>query len=127
MHKCHFPDPFPALRPDSRDREFKKYQDDLLRGEIIYKWLVEGWSMRAIDLEVIHSQDYYPHIEINGYQSMGVLHHLGLHGAHQGYFSHMSIDDIIATMEVLKETIPGFDRVYGFLMGYLRHTILQEN
>ena len=126
MKSCHFPEPFPELNPVSRNREYKKFSNDLLRGEVVYKWMVEGWSTRAIDLGVLNFNDYYPNSEVNGYQSMGILHFLGLRREHQGYFSNMSIADIVATIYVLKDTISGFVRVYGLLLSYIQHTFYTE-
>lgn len=118
----HFPDPFPELKPISRNREYKKYNNDLIRGEVVYKWMVEGWSTRAIDMEVLHFNDYYPNSKVDGFQSMGILHHLGLKGEHQGYFFNMSIADIVVTANALKDTISGFTKVYNLLLPYIQHT-----
>ncbi len=119
MSKCHFPEPFPPLDPKKRDREFKKYSSGTLRGEVAYKWMVEGWSTRAIDVEVLNFYSYYPNSQADGFQSMGMLHYLGLNRNHQGYFKDMALKDIVSTINILRYTIEGFDKVYGVMMSYI--------
>lgn len=63
----------PTLDPVSRSREYVLY-NAALRAEVVHGWLFDGQSHRTLDQDVLGLDP----VESRGYQSMGILHHLGL-------------------------------------------------
>ncbi|WP_179087857.1 HNH endonuclease [Paenibacillus amylolyticus] len=89
LHKRMLP-PFPVLKPENRDREYKQYPESI-RDKIIYKYLFGGKSHRWLDKNILGlSEDYS-----KGWFSMGVLHHIGLVNRHKGFFRGLSVANAI--------------------------------
>lgn len=84
----------PRLKRSDRDREFKKY-NKIQQGQVIYALLFEGKTHREIDREVLKLDSDYT----RGFQSMGILHYIGLGQEFRGLFQGMSIDEGIAQLE----------------------------
>lgn len=84
----------PELKRNDRDREFNKYSK-LQRGQVVYAMLFEGKTHREIDREVLNLDSGYT----KGYQSMGILHYLGLGKKFRGLFQGMTIDEGIDQLE----------------------------
>lgn len=75
----------PQLEPSDRVREYEAYSDQQ-RADVIRGWLFDGLTHRQLD-EVILGLD----LRITkGWQSMGILHHLGLKGESRGAFNGLS-------------------------------------
>ncbi|MBN3382926.1 HNH endonuclease [Clostridium botulinum] len=85
----------PTLKCSNRKREYDLYSDKE-RDEIIYKYLFEGKSHRILDKEILSIDSNYS----RGWQSMGVLHYLGIRNDFKGIFRKLKIDD---TIEILKK------------------------
>jgi 5-methylcytosine-specific restriction protein A len=98
----------PPLDPERRAREYNSY-DLAARGRVVRAWLFDGATTRAIDEEVLDRNSSYS----RGYQSMGILHHLGLKKAYQGLFSGKTIDEVVARM---REEGSSFARVVEHLL-----------
>lgn len=79
---------FPDLSRSARDREFKQYNNEII-SKIIKTYLFDGKSHRSIDEEILNLDSK----QSKGYQSMGVLHYLGLVDNHKGIFSGMNIEE----------------------------------
>jgi 5-methylcytosine-specific restriction protein A len=86
---------FPELNKSGRDREYNLYSS-VIRKSIVYAYLFEGLSHRALDQEFIGLDS----IKSKGYQSMGILHFLGLRNEHKNFFNGISVNSAI---EILKE------------------------
>lgn len=80
----------PSLQPSPRSREYDSYSE-LLRGEVIRAWVFEGRTHRAIDAEVLGLDAVYS----RGYQSMGILHHLGLKKGFQALLRDVTQEEAI--------------------------------
>ena len=81
----------------SYDREFKKYSSNL-KSDVVMEWLGLGTTHRNIDKKVLGLN---PSIS-KGYQSMGVLHYLGLKKEFSGLFKgydKKQISDILKNDE----------------------------
>jgi 5-methylcytosine-specific restriction protein A len=86
---------FPDLNRSNRDRDYNLYSS-VIRKSIVYSYLFEGLSHRALDQEFIGLDS----IKSKGYQSMGILHFLGLRNEHKNFFNGISVNSAI---EILKE------------------------
>ena len=86
----------PNLEPAKRSREYNGHTEEQ-RDRIVYNSLfVKEMTNRNIDEKILGLNP----AESRGWQSMGVLHHLGLKNPHKGIFIGYSIDDAI---KILKE------------------------
>ncbi len=84
------------LKKSERTREYKSYPSSV-RGQIAYVFLREKTlGHRGLDQIYLGKDPAYT----KGFQSMGILHYLGLVNAHHGIFTGSRIDEII--MEVSK-------------------------
>ena len=81
---------FPELKPEARDREYRKYSEEL-RDKVIFEFLFNGKSNRWIDENILLENQEYS----RGWFSMGILHHLGLRDAHKDFFKEISSEDAI--------------------------------
>jgi 5-methylcytosine-specific restriction protein A len=85
---------FPNLIKSDRSRETKKYsveQVDL----VIYRYLTETeTSHRKLDEDILKQDNTYS----RGYESMSILHHVGLVDAHKGFFD-TDIENMINQLE----------------------------
>lgn len=84
----------PELRRNPRDREYNNYSE-IQRGQAIYALLYEGKTHREIDRDVLNLDSDYT----RGYQSMGILHYIGLGKEFRGLFHGMSLPEGIAHLE----------------------------
>lgn len=87
----NLPEDFPELQPTDRDREFNAY-DPVLRGEIIHHYLTQGLTHRELDETFLGLSRE----SSRGYQSMGILHFVGLRPAHSPRLKGWSVSDMIA-------------------------------
>jgi 5-methylcytosine-specific restriction enzyme A len=72
----------PTLKPSRRPREYDSYPADL-RATVVRSFLFEGQSHRTLDHEVLGLNSE----KTNGFQSMNVLHYLGLIDDFKGLFA----------------------------------------
>ena len=103
----------PKLDPVSRSREYKAYCDDL-RSQVVAGWLFDGVSHRKLDHDVLGLD---PAVS-KGYQSMGILHFLGLKKEFRGAFAGAEPEAVVAA---LAESPQDFQRV----IAHLEHGPLQ--
>lgn len=75
----------PKLVKSSRSREYEHYNENQ-RAAVVHAWLFEGKHHREIDKDVLHLDPEYT----RGWQSMGILHYLGLKKSFQGLFKGMT-------------------------------------
>lgn len=101
----------PPLKINSRDREFKSYPEDL-RDVCVYKFLFEGTQFRQLDREVLSLNSQ----ETKGFQSMGIIHHMGLYEPHQGIFKDFSMEDGIELLR--NENTDDFSVIIDSLLRY---------
>jgi hypothetical protein len=102
---------FPDLKPEERDREYRKYSEEL-RDKVIYEFLFNAKSNRWIDENILLEDQEYS----RGWYSMGILHHLGLRDAHKGFFKEISIEDAINHLTEL-----GKDEYNPFIAAFKRY------
>ncbi len=75
----------PELKPSSRSREYNLYKE-IQRARVVQGWLFQGKTHRELDEEVLGLD---PHVS-QGWQSMGILHFLGLKKDFRGLFRDVS-------------------------------------
>jgi len=85
----------PKLVIDDRDREYKKYSYYQI-SEVVKSWLFNGMKTRDMDREILNVDDK----KSKGFQSMQILHYLGLKENFQGIFKEKSIDESIEELNL---------------------------
>lgn len=101
----------PKLKPQSRSWEYNSYNEPL-RDRVVYEYLFNSKSHRSLDEIVLGNNPQ----ESSGYQSMNILHYLGLKSQHKGIFQEIDIFDAIERMKGLNED--GFSLVIQALERY---------
>jgi 5-methylcytosine-specific restriction protein A len=97
----------PKLQPSPRKREYDSYSDEL-RSQVIRGWLFSNKTHRELDEEVLGLDKSAS----RGYQSMGVLHFLGLKADFHGLFSNISESQAIT---FLKNDLQNFSSIISLL------------
>lgn len=110
---------FEPLTPEPRNREYELYTPEQ-RAKIIYGYLFEGLSHRELDNQYL----WLNPDESSGYQAMGILHHLGLRGAHKKIFHNINVLDAIKYLE--EQQSIDYLRVANYLKVYSNSNIGQN-
>lgn len=84
----------PSLSRVKRAREYNSYSDRL-RDKVVYEYIFKGMAHRWIDENILGLDADYS----RGYQSMGILHYLGLKSDFKGIFKDLAEFKVI---ELLK-------------------------
>ena len=86
----------PKLNPSNRTREWNLYGFDE-RAQVVKEWLFSSKKKghRQIDSEILKRDPAYTH----GFQSMGILHFLGLKNEFHAIFEGMELPEAIKVME----------------------------
>ena len=84
----------PQLKPSSRSREYESYSDEL-RSDVVKGWIFDGLPHRTLDREVLGLDSAVS----KGWQSMGILHFLGMKKEFQGLFNGLSTDEAIKRLQ----------------------------
>lgn len=100
----------PKLDRESRSREYNSYNEEQRR-KVVYASLFEGKTHREIDKEVLHLDSDYS----RGWQSMGILHYLGLKKNFRGIFSGMTVAQAVAALEDTRD--PEYKTLIDILSG----------
>jgi predicted HNH restriction endonuclease len=85
---------FPKLEPVHRSREYQAHNESI-RSKVVFEYLFNSRTHRWLDENVI---GLIPS-ESRGYQSMGVLHHIGLKDKHKGIFNGYSLQEAITLLQ----------------------------
>ena len=107
----------PKLDKSSRSREFEKYSD-AERVKVVKGWLFDGMSHRQLDEKVLHLNSDYT----KGWQSMGILHYLGLKKEFRSLFRGKSIENAIA--ELVATGDPSYQELINILKGIVPSDII---
>jgi 5-methylcytosine-specific restriction enzyme A len=110
---------FPKIERANRIREFDSYSS-VLKAKVVYNYLFKGLSHRALDKNVIGLDP----VKSKGWQSMGILHFLGLVNTHKNYFKGISIQKAIN--ELLKINSVDSDLIVTHLKKYVDNSILDK-
>lgn len=84
----------PPLQPSGRDREFRQYSD-LERYQTVVGHLMDGLTHREMDERFLGLDSE----KSKGYQSMGILHYLGLKKPFQSLFKGFSLEGMIEELK----------------------------
>lgn len=84
----------PILEKTERDTEYSSY-DQILRAKVIYGYLFKGMSHRALDSHYLGKDGN----KSRGWQSMGILHCLGLTAKHKNLFDNLSLEEGINVIQ----------------------------
>ncbi|WP_416688333.1 MutH/Sau3AI family endonuclease [Candidatus Pseudothioglobus sp. Uisw_041] len=93
----------PKLQPSGREREFIKYELSV-RSNIVKDFLFKGISHRELDENILGLDP----TKSKGFQSMGILHYLGLKKPFSELFYNLSLERV---NELLTEDFQDFDQV----------------
>ena len=85
---------FPELNKSERSREYDSHSL-IIRASVVYSYLFEGLSHRSLDQEIIGLDS----ARSKGWQSMGILHFLGLKNEHKGFFRSIDINEAINLLQ----------------------------
>lgn len=110
----------PELRKVKRSREYNSYERNLII-RVVYGYLFEGKSNREIDEQILNIDSGYSH----GWQSMGILHYLGIHSKFKGIFQGQSIKDAI--IELKKKDSSAYQDIAELLEAYDNMGKMSEN
>lgn len=88
----------PKLNRSIRSREYNSYQQIII-DNIVYDYLFNGLSHRKLDEKYTHMAPSYS----RGYQSMGILHYLGIRKDFKGIFHNRNLADVIIELENQKD------------------------
>ena len=98
----------PKLANAERRREFDDYSHEE-HVKVIKAYLFDGMSYRKIDRMVLKLDENHT----RGWQSMGILHYLGIKDPFKGIFKGMDVKDAIEQIKLTG------DDSYNELLGYL--------
>lgn len=84
----------PLLKFNNRDREFKKYSDEL-KGQVLYEHLINSKTHRWLDKNVLGITSG----NTKGRNSANILYYLGMKADYRGVFKEKSINDAIKILE----------------------------
>lgn len=104
----------PKLNPVKRAREYSNYTIEE-RDNVIVGYLFRGLSHRDLDKNILKFDNS------RGWQSMGILHHVGLNGDFKGIFKGMSYTDVIN--ELLKEKVENYNTILECITRYRANKI----
>jgi 5-methylcytosine-specific restriction enzyme A len=88
----------PILDRSDRSREFDKYAD-VERARVVYEYLFNGLSHRALDKIILGLSSK----KSRGWQSMGILHYLGIRDDFKSLFKNYELYEAIAELAKLDE------------------------
>ncbi len=83
----------PDLEKSNRSREFESYSE-IEKAEVVYEYLFVGISHRKLDEQTLGLSSSYS----RGWQSMGILHYLGIKDSFKGFFSNVGLVDAITQL-----------------------------
>lgn len=111
--------PLPELNKSDRAREFNDYSPEQ-RAEVVKAYLFDGLSHRKLDTEILKIDTY----NSKGWQSMGILHYLGLDNPFKGIFKGMKIEEAI---DILKSEDESYSEIISILESLkLNETIMED-
>ncbi|MGE7662657.1 HNH endonuclease [Peribacillus sp. NPDC097197] len=84
----------PDLEPVKRSREFNA-SNPAVRSRVVYEYIFNSKTHRWIDENIIGLNS----TESRGYQTMGILHYIGLKDKHKGIFKGYSMNDAIGVLQ----------------------------
>lgn len=84
----------PALKRTNRRREYDSYSS-VMRGQVIYSYLFEGLSHRALDKDIIALDPN----KSKGWQSMGILHFIGLRNNYKNIFKGLDYNTVLIKLK----------------------------
>ena len=101
---------YPGLEKSERSREFYKYTE-VEKAQVVYEYLFKTVSHRFLDENILGIPSNYS----RGWQSMGILHYLGLKNEYKGLFKGEEISHVISQLTNLDTD---FRRVAYYLSLY---------
>jgi hypothetical protein len=105
----------PQLTPSTRDREYKEWNFDEI-SQIVHAWLFQNdVGHREIDRDILNLDP----LSSKGWQSMGVLHFLGLKKEFKGIFVKVPLPQVVKLLEEDQQD-------FNFIIELLENTT-QEN
>lgn len=111
--------PIPVLNRSDRAREFNDYTPEQ-RAEVVKAYLFDGLSHRKLDEEILKIDTY----NSNGWQSMGILHYLGLNNPFKGIFKDKEIEEAI---NMLKSEGDDYNEIVSILESFKFNETIKDD
>ena len=118
MNRIVFSVPDLENKEKDRDRELRKFPNHLI-GNIIAKFLINGLTHRELDKNVLNIDT--PSL---GFQSMNILHFLGLRKKHCGIFNDNTLHE---TISILESAGLEFKDIINYLKSYLSYLLSTDD
>lgn len=83
----------PTLRPNERNREFRKYPDDL-KARVLYEHLINSKTHRWLDMNVLGKNG-----NTKGRDSANILYYLGMKADYRGFFEGKDTAEVISILK----------------------------
>lgn len=99
----------PSLEYSNRSKEYDLYSP-IERAEVIYGYLFEGHSHRQLDTLFLGKDGTIS----RGWQSMGILHYLGIIGKHKNIFNGFSLNQAIQILN--DDKTQNFESIIKYLL-----------
>jgi len=84
----------PKLKSNNRDREFKKYSNDL-KAKVLYEHLINDRTHRWLDINILGITSG----NTKGRDSANILYYLGMKADYRGIFKRQDINSVIERLE----------------------------
>ena len=98
----------PTIRKSTRKREFNSY-DNHLKSDVVKGWLCDSLTHRELDEDILGLSSKTS----KGWQSMGILHFLGLKKEFSGIFRDVSIQHAV---DFMSKDEQNFDQIIELLL-----------
>lgn len=104
----------PDLKSSGREREYKLYPENF-RDEVVYEHLFKGKTHRELDKEILGLDP----IQSKGFQSMGILHYIGIRSEYRGIFEGINLKEVI---DILKKENKEFEHLIRILERFQKNS-----
>ncbi len=98
----------PELKKKNYSSGFYKYLEQQ-RAEVVIAYLFKGLTHRKIDSEILGWRE----IDTHGYETMHILHYLGITRKFRGKFAKLSVEQGIDELKALND--PEYDAIIDIL------------
>lgn len=109
----------PLLKKSNRDREFNKY-NTYEKAMVLYEYMFNSKSHRELDKSILNINNE----SVRGFESMNILHYLGIRNEFKGIFKELSIDRAIEILELKDFEL--YEQIISLLNEVLKQEFLER-
>lgn len=96
----------PVLNSSGRVREYNQYPEEL-RDKVVYEHLFNGKTHRELDEKLLGLDSR----QSKGFQSMGILHYIGIRGEYRGFFESLDLEEVIDRLKKENRNFENLTRI----------------